>query len=140
MRKSPEEISALQAKYPNVPAYAIPTTKTKKSPTNQLTSDIISYVTRLGGYAFRINTQGTYSEKLKKFITSGAEKGVSDILICFDGLLICCELKQGKDKQRPDQEKFQNKIEAAGGKYFITTSFDSFKIQFTNIINSISNG
>lgn len=138
MKRSDNEIQEFRKRYPNIPDHAIPGTKAKKkNPTNQLQGDIIDYVKRLGGYAFRVNTMGTYSEALGKYIKNGGTKGTSDIIICFDGLLIACEVKRGKDRQRPEQIKFQQMIEQAKGRYIIASDIESFKLQIHNIINTI---
>lgn len=131
-----ERLNQLKSKYPNVPEHCLPIhgAKKKKSKANQLTDDIIQYFHNIGFFAFRINSQGTYSEKLGKFIYSGSTKGVSDVIACLNGLLIGIEVKIGSDKQSDVQKRFQERIEAAGGKYMIAKDFNQFKEEFKKCI------
>ncbi len=135
MKKTENEIQEFREKHPLIPEYAIPKVKNKKSPTNALTADIKQYVKSIGGHAIRINSMGTYNEKLGKYIKSGSDNGVSDLLICIKGKMICTELKLGRDKMRPEQILFQKQIETAGGRYLITSSLESFKQQLNQLIN-----
>ena len=133
-----DRLEFLKGKYPSVPEYALPTKKgKKKSPANALTSDIMQYMETIGGYAIRINSQGTYSEALGKYIYSGSTKGTSDLIIVYKGLFIAAEIKIGKDKMSDKQMKFQSMVTQAGGHYFTCGSMDTFKIQFNNITKSI---
>lgn len=55
------------------------------------------------------------------------EKGCSDLIVAFSGGIIFVELKIYKGTQKPDQIKFQNKVESLGHKYYIIRSLDEFK-------------
>lgn len=133
------DLEAKKKKYPNVPAFALVKDKAPKvNTTNGLTQAIIDYVNANNGYGFRVNSQGTYNEALGKYIFSGSTKGVSDVLACVNGKLICIEVKRSKgDTQREKQKLFQDRIEAAGGKYFIAKSFEGFKNDYNQIIKEI---
>lgn len=74
----------------------------------------------------RMNVQGQYDAKLKRYRRSGATKGVSDTLIVFRGKTLNIEIKIGKDKQSDAQKKIQSSIEASGGIYWIVKSYDRF--------------
>lgn len=43
--------------------------------------------------------------------------GVSDLLACIDGRFWAVEGKVGRDRQRPEQQRFQAAVERAGGRY-----------------------
>ena len=61
---------------------------------------------------FYLDVQGS------RFTTSGAP----DIIIVIDGLFIALEFKTYRGRQSEDQKIIQEKIEAAGGFYFIPRS------------------
>jgi hypothetical protein len=127
MKKTEQEIKLFKEKHPLIPEFAIPKTKNKsKSPTNQLTRDIISHVQSMGGVAFRINSTGTYSEKLGKYIKSGATPCISDIIALLDGISLFIEVKYGKDKLSDCQIAFKRKVEDHGGTYWEVKTFDQF--------------
>jgi len=54
------------------------------------------------------------------------EKGVSDILGCFNGRFVAIEVKMpGKEKKLTDlQERFLKQVEKAGGIAFMSTDID----------------
>lgn len=133
-----DRLKYLKGKYPTVPEYALPVARgsKKKSPANELTSAISQYIESKGGYAFRVNTQGNYSEKQGRFILSGATKGVSDLVACYDGLLIGIEIKIGRDQQSDVQKRFQERVEGSGGKYIIARTLDQFKADFQTYCNN----
>lgn len=98
----------------------------KKSPANQLTSDIIKLVRLKGGAAYRINSQGQYDEKLGKWRNSGMKAGLPDIMVCYQGQFIGIEVKIGRDKQSAIQQVRQIEIEASKGKYYIVKNLQDF--------------
>lgn len=121
------------AKHPNVPLNCLPSFKAKgmdDNSANGITKSIVTYVTILGGHANRLNVMGTFDTRLKKFRPSATKKGTADVQIIFNSKTIMCEVKYGRDRQSPDQIKYQQQIESSGGLYFIATSFPQFWIWF----------
>lgn len=51
--------------------------------------------------------------------------GVSDILACHRGRFIAVEVKVNRDRQRPEQRRFQAAIEENGGLYILARFTDS---------------
>ena len=100
--------------------------------TNGITGAIIKYVTYRGGFANRINTTGRkIKNKSRKevFITGTTKRGTADISVIFPGFpAISIEVKNEStgDRISPYQSKVKAQIEAAGGIYFIATSFEGF--------------
>ena len=45
--------------------------------------------------------------------------GVSDVLACVKGRMVCVEIKVGRDTQKPEQRRFQTAVEHAGGVYIL---------------------
>jgi hypothetical protein len=103
---------------------------------NGLTKCIIEYIKlRHGGQAERINTQGTYDAKLKRYRATQGTKGSADISAIVYGKSLKIEVKYGKDRMSPDQEKYGQAVTNAGGIYIVARSFYDFLIQFNELIN-----
>ena len=122
-----------RAKYPSVPDYARPKTTIKTSDANGLTKAIISFIDLSGGWATRISVEGRYIESLGKRIPSSVKKGTADIHAVYKGRHLSIEVKIGKDRQSDEQKEVQKSIEAAGGLYFIATTFEAFHQWITKI-------
>ena len=121
-----------QAKHPGTP-YLV-RTKFRDDSANGLTKCITAWLSLHGHFAGRVNTQGTYSQKLGKYIKSGSRKGMADVTAVVNGRHVSIEVKIGRDKIRPDQLKVKQEIEEAGGAYIIASSFDIFLTQIKQII------
>ncbi|MDR3705336.1 MAG: hypothetical protein P4L28_05455 [Paludibacteraceae bacterium] len=93
---------------------------------NELTKLIVAYCKVHGYFAARVNSTGTYSAKLGKYIHSGARAGMADVTAVINGKHVSIEIKAGHDRPRPEQLKVQNEVEAAGGRYLFVHSFDDF--------------
>jgi hypothetical protein len=50
--------------------------------------------------------------------------GAADLIGTVNGRAVACEVKVGRDTQRPEQKKFQAAWEAAGGVYVISRDGD----------------
>ena len=96
------------------------------SAASTLTNEIIGFVYRQGGYAWRANSVGVYDQKKGAYRT-GAKKGVSDVLACYHGVLVAIEVKIGADRLRPEQEGFLANVRHAGGKAFVAKTFEGFQ-------------
>ena len=96
------------------------------SAASELTNQVIDFIYRQGGYAWRASSVGVFDSRRAIFRAS-AKKGVSDILACFKGQLIAVEVKIGRDRLSPEQEGFLENISAVGGNTFVAGSFDGFR-------------
>lgn len=125
--------------YPDVP-YLAPRIFRDDS-ANGLTKCITAFLKLKGWQADRINNTGrpqdtrrTFTDVLGNQRTIGTltwlpgtgTRGISDIVACIDGRLAAIEVKIGTDRQRPAQKEYQQRIEAAGGLYYIARDFESF--------------
>lgn len=128
---------------PNFPQTHIPKTMYKDSTANGLTKAIIDYITLHGYQAERINTMGVARTRYR---TDGSVAGVqwtkgtgtpgsADISATIKGRSVKIEVKIGKDRQSDSQKRYQDKIERAGGVYYIARNFDDFVIFFNQIVN-----
>jgi len=96
------------------------------SAANELTNNVIDFIYRQGGYAWRSSSVGVFDTKRMHF-RAAAKKGVSDVLACFRGRLIAVEIKIGTDKLSDEQTGFMRNIEHAGGIALVVTNFEDFK-------------
>jgi hypothetical protein len=79
-----KELSALafeakKAKFSHIPPHAVPRPKYSDKNANELTKSIIDFLKLKGCYAVRINTQGQYQPKLKRFTKSTTQRGTADV-------------------------------------------------------------
>lgn len=122
---------AKRKKHPDTP-YLVQT-KFRDDTANELTKCITAWLNLHGCFAGRVNTMGTYNQKLGKYVKSGSKRGMADITAVVNGRHVSIEVKTGKDKIRPDQEKCKSEIEQAGGIYITASSFDSFLEQINRL-------
>lgn len=99
------------------------------SSATELTNQIIDYVYRQGGYAWRASSVGVYDSKMQKF-RAAAKKGVSDVLVCFMGNLVAVEVKIGKDRLSDEQVGFMRNIDHAGGHSIVASDFEQFVVSW----------
>lgn len=124
----------------------MPTFKKKTVPlnANNLTQGVKGYIRLHGGDAWRINTMGVYDAEHGIFRPVPEEdKGVSDVIGTYRGFSVYVEVKIDKDKQSPNQIKFQQRAEKAGAWYCIAknmvdfiSAFDKFKLKIDQFYES----
>jgi len=124
-------------KHPDIP-YPVRTTF-RDDKANDLTRCIIAWLQLNGHFGGRVNTGGTYSEKLGKYIRSGSKKGMADITAVMNGKHVSIEVKTGRDRIRENQMKVKQEIERAGGVYIVVHSFDDFLEQIKRLLTSAEN-
>lgn len=90
---------------------------------SDLVNEILLYLSPLG-MAWSNNTGAIKTED--RFLRYGL-KGSADILACIDGRFVAVEAKCGRDKQQPEQIRFQTAIEKAGGIYILARSVDDVR-------------
>jgi hypothetical protein len=74
-------------------------------------------VSELGGLCLEYKT-GALKDGNGRLIRFGLP-GASDLIACIDGRAFFIEVKVGRDRQRPEQRKFQAAVERAGGRYVL---------------------
>jgi hypothetical protein len=100
---------------------------------NGLTGCIVKYITLCGGFASRISNQGTYNQRLRKYIPGTSKRGLADVMATYRGLSLHIEVKHGRDKLSEAQKKIQTEVDQAGGIYYVARDFTEFKIWFDSI-------
>jgi hypothetical protein len=143
------ELEAKIAKYPSMNPNYIGLTEWTDTSANSLTKSIIFYINATGNQAERIGSQGQYREGKKIEVGTGeiaytkqlpgkwtkgqSTKGTADISATINGKSVKIEVKYGRDIQSQVQKDYQNKIETAGGIYYIARDFDTF-VEWYNTI------
>ncbi len=115
-------------KHPTMPALAPRTFRDDSA--NSLTACIVKYITLQGGFSSRISNQGTYNQKLHKYIPGTARRGLADVMATFRGLSLHIEVKHSRDRQSEAQKKIESEVTRAGGRYYLAKDFSSFKTWF----------
>lgn len=101
-----------------LPSYARPKPKMKWTRRSNFLEDLVCLWAKIKGFsASKIDVKGTYRNG--QYHTTGATKGVSDVIILADGLFIAVEVKIGEDSQSDIQKKWQDQIEENKGIYLI---------------------
>jgi hypothetical protein len=141
MKKTAFELFLSEQRSPNVPAHAkVLTRKRKKTETGELTFLILKYSEFKSATSYRINSQGQYDPRTKKWRPSMQKKGLSDIQIIYRGRFIACEVKALKtDKLSIHQLERKAEIENAGGLFIQARTFEQFQLEFDSIIEKIDN-
>jgi hypothetical protein len=95
---------------------------------NGLTNCIEDFIKHIQGYSNRISTTGTM-RKINGRMTwtkGNSNKGAADVRILFNGRSVDVEVKIGRDKMSEAQYKEKQRVENAGGLYFVAKSFSEF--------------
>lgn len=95
---------------------------------NGLTNCIEDFIKHIGGYSNRISTTGTL-RKINGRMTwtnGNSNKGAADVRILFNGRSVDVEVKIGKDRMSEVQHKEKQRVESAGGLYYVAKDFPSF--------------
>mgnify|MGYP007082186652 CR=1 FL=1 len=100
----------------------------KANNANRLTACICDWINFSGGCATRINTTGTMRKinGVMKWTKGSTRKGTADIHAIIGGRHVSIEVKFGKDRMSDDQIKERERIETAGGIYYIAKDMESF--------------
>lgn len=123
----------LKEKHPAFPEHALPAPKFTDKNANDLTKCIFHWLSLNGHYATRINVQGQYNQKLKKYTKSTTRLGTADIHAVVNGKHLSVEVKIGKDVMSDHQVRTQQDVQSAGGLYFVAKGFQSFYDYYLDI-------
>lgn len=141
----------LRKQYPSLPEHAIKQPKYSDKSANELTKAIIDFLNLSGHLAERHSNEGrvidnrkTYTDVIGQTKTIGSVKriksnqvnGTSDIKATIRGKMIAIEIKFGNDRQSEAQKKYQERVESAGGQYWIAKTFDQFYEMYLNYLQS----
>ena len=68
---------------------------------------------------------------------SSMQAGSADMSLTIKGRSVKAEIKMPGDHQKPNQKLYQQQVEAAGGEYWIVTSFQSFFDRYHKFIKNL---
>ena len=136
------EIKYMSYRYPSAPGHIIPLTKYSDATANGLTKCIKDFLNFSQHQAERINTMGVFRQSYRtdgsktagQWTKGTGTPGSADISATIYGRSVKIEVKIGKDKQSVVQKEYQQMIEAAGGIYIISKTFDDF-VQWYDIFS-----
>ena len=141
-------------KNPNIPTFARCTPAYSDKTANGLTKCIIDFINLSEGQAERINNTGRQIDNRQtvedylgfkrtigsvEWIKGTGTDGTADVSATINGRSVKIEIKIGRDIQSEKQKQYQNKIELAGGIYYIAKDFESFYYWYKLKFNSNAN-
>ena len=141
-------IAHSRTRYPDLPEAARCTRNYTDKTANGLTKCIIDFLRFSGHQAERINSTGRYLDNSKvvsdvlgskrrigsgKWIRGSGQKGTADISATIWGKSVKIEVKM-RDRQSPDQFRYQQTVERAGGCYWLVRSFEDFMKFYNGIV------
>jgi hypothetical protein len=105
---------------------------------NLLTNAICDFIRFKGGSATRVNTTGMVRKVngIMKWTKGSTRAGTADLHCIYQGRHMSIEIKIGKDRVSEQQKKEKERIERAGGLYFIARNMPQFIEWFENIAKS----
>ena len=91
---------------------------------SQLISQILQYC-KYRNLLFTRNQSGMIKTERGHLMKLGTAGG-ADILGCYNGKYVACEVKVGKNKMQPSQKDFMQRVLKNGGQYWLVYSLDEF--------------
>jgi hypothetical protein len=131
-----------------MPEYIRSTRNYSDKTANGLTKCVIDFLRFSGWQAERINCTGKMIDNTKvitdvlgdrrsvgsvKWLPTSGQRGTADISAVINGRAVKIEVKM-KDKQSPDQIRYQQQVERAGGCYWLCHSFEEFLSFYNGIV------
>jgi hypothetical protein len=103
---------------------------------NQLTVQTLKALSLNGYHVWRQNNGGVYDPVKKVFRRNSSTPGVSDIIGFHKktGVFVAVEIKAGKDKLSPYQERFLADVKKAGGVAMVVRNMDDVEALYKSLI------
>ncbi len=119
-----------QAKYPNIPDYALTVPPYEDASANGLSKCIIDFLNSQDHcYCGRISNEGVMrtNQHGKSFrAKSSMQNGISDLDAVIHGRAVKIEIKIGNDKMSQAQHDYKRQIENAKGYYLVIRNLQEF--------------
>lgn len=87
-----------------------------------------------GCMARKVNSTGIPDAKSRSRFRNNPNAGISDIIACLKGQLLCIEIKREGGKLRPDQTKFMKEVLDSGAEYWIVHSVDELILDWQSYV------
>lgn len=114
----------------------------KRTPANELTQNILEHLYSIGVFAWREDS--TPVPLVRAGVFAGfrppRKTGKSDIMAVLPplGRLLCCEVKIGRDRLRPEQVGFLATVDKMGGFTMVVKDFQDYLGKIEKILLEIS--
>ncbi len=96
------------------------------APHDDLVRKIRIFISEIGGLSCHIETPGLLFDKAGRPVKIG-KKGRLDIAATIKGRSVWIDAKIGRDRLKPDQQKFAQAVQRAGGLAFAAYSVDDVR-------------
>jgi len=97
---------------------------------DDLVKEIRIFISEIGGMSIHVETPGLLFDKNRRPVKVG-KKGRLDIAACIKTRFVAIDAKIGKDRLKPDQQKFAQAVIRAGGIAFPAYSVDDVRHRLT---------
>ena len=115
--------------------------KEKPESANRITANVIKVINMQPGcYAFRVNNVGVWDAAKGIYRKGNTVQGISDVIACVRGRMVCIEVKAGKDRMSAGQLIFSECIRQSAGHYIIARTTDGFLNDFSQLLDEIEQG
>lgn len=94
---------------------------------NDLTTEVIQHIRKLGGWATRVNTSGFFDPVAGFWRKGVTDPGTPDVIAVLQGQFYGIEVKAGNDRLRPAQEQTKKSINNAKGIFLVAKSLEKFR-------------
>jgi hypothetical protein len=135
-------------KHPTLPESARTIRNYSDRTANGLTRSVIDFLRFSGWQSERVNCTGKMIDQTKvitdtlgdrrsigsvRWLPTSGQKGTADISAVINGRAVKIEVKM-KDRQSPDQKRYEEQVIRAGGLYWIVRSFEEFLNRYNELI------
>lgn len=100
---------------------------------------IINYLRAKGFLVSKIRSTGRFVQG-RMIPLPEDERGVSDLIACYQGKYIAIEIKAGNGRQTEYQKAFESRVKESGGIYLIARSIQDIDEFLLRPLNCISGG
>lgn len=100
------------------------------APHDDLVKRIRIFISEIGGMSINVETPGLLFDRFGNKVKIG-KKGRLDIAACIKSRFVAIDAKIGKDRLKPDQQKFADAVNRAGGLAFAAWSVDDVRDKLT---------
>ena len=115
--------------------------KEKPESANRITANVIKVINMQPGcYAFRVNNVGVWDAAKGIYRKGNTVQGISDVIACVRGRMVCIEVKAGKDRMSAGQLIFSECIRQSAGHYIIARTTDGFLSDLSQLLDEIEQG
>lgn len=107
-----------------------------KTEEHNLQVAIVQYLRYNNHLVFAIPNGGLRSKRMGAYYKAeGLLAGVSDLILVLKTDIIFIEIKKGKEKQKPPQKEFENRVKELGYQYWLIYSIEQLIVYLNAFTN-----